>query len=94
MKDEEIINITTSLEEYRKKYNIVVYNRFEPFVDPKTSEIRYGYSIKRCNKTRGWNFRQYIGDTHVGSDPNVLKAEALEIIKIYLQNEKEKEIQS
>jgi hypothetical protein len=76
----------------RRKYNIVIYNKIEPFVDPtdlthKTILFRYG--IKRCDTTNlGWNGRLYIGETRLDKNVYSLKREAITIALKYIKNRK------
>lgn len=76
----------------RRKYNVVIYNKIEPFVDPtdlthKTILFRYG--IKRCDTTNlGWNGRLYIGETRLDKNVYSLKREAITIALKYIKNRK------
>ena len=63
--DNKSIILNTKLDEVITvlflKYNIVVYNDVEPFVDPHNNEeIIFQYASKWCNTTMGWNGRIYI----------------------------------
>lgn len=69
----------------RKKYNIVIYNKIEPFVDPKTHNIVFRFAVKWCNMRDGWNGRQYIGETELTSDIYYAKRQAIDIAIKYLK---------
>lgn len=68
----------------QKLYNIVIYNKIEPYVSPITNEITYCYAVKKCDINRGWNFRVFIGYTDYHTDEIVAKIEAVIIAYNYL----------
>lgn len=53
--------VDEAIDWLRKKYNIVICNKTDPYVCPKTGKIQFGYRIKKCYPKAGWNMRQYIG---------------------------------
>lgn len=63
----------------RKKYNIVIYNAIEPFVDPFSHKILYRMSVKYCNVRDGWNGRIYIGESRLTNNIYAAKREAIAI---------------
>lgn len=72
----------------RRKYNIVIYDKIEPFVDPtddthKTILFRFG--VKQCDtKHLGWNGRVNIGETRLSKNVYSLKREAVNIALKYI----------
>ena len=83
----------------RRKHNIIIYNKIEPFVDPadqthKTILFRFG--VKRCDINHlGWNGRLYIGETRFSKNIYSLKREAISIaIKYIMSHEKKKSTKS
>ena len=84
--------VDEAIDWIRRKYNVVIYNKIEPFVDPtdlthKTILFRYG--IKRCDTTNlGWNGRLYIGETRLDKNVYSLKREAITIALKYIKNRK------
>lgn len=63
----------------RRKYNIVIYNTIEPFVDPVSNKILYRMSVKQCNLRDGWNGRMYIGESKLTSNIYAAKRQAVSI---------------
>ena len=76
----------------RRKYDIIIYDRIEPFVDPedKTHKtILFEYSVKRCDTNHlGWNGRIYLGTTRLTNDVYSLKLEAIDIALEYIKSQK------
>lgn len=74
----------------RRKYNIVIYNKIEPFVDPiddTHKTILFKYGIKLCDtKHLGWNGRTDIGTTRLASNVYSLKREAIDIAIKYIKS--------
>lgn len=72
----------------RRKHNIIIYNKIEPFVDPadqthKTILFRFG--VKQCDtKHLGWNGRVNIGETRLSKNVYSLKREAVNIALKYI----------
>lgn len=84
--------VDEAIDWLRRKYNIVIYNKIEPFVDPtdlthKTILFRFG--VKRCDTTNlGWNGRLYIGETRFAKNVYSLKREAINIALKYIKSQK------
>lgn len=84
--------IDEAIDWLRRKYNIVIYNKIEPFVDPtdqthKTILFRFG--VKLCDTTNlGWNGRMYIGETRLAKNIYSLKRDAISIALKYIKNQK------
>ena len=74
----------------RKKYNIIIYNKIEPFVDPKMHNIVFKFAVKWCNIRDGWNGRKYIGETKLLTDIYEAKREAIDIAIEYLKKRQQK----
>lgn len=76
----------------RRKYNIVVYNKIEPFVDPTDEThktILFKYGIKRCDINHlGWNGRIDLGVTRLSKNVYSLKREAITIALKYIKSQK------
>lgn len=87
-----IPTVDETIDWLRRKYNIVIYNKVEPFVDPtdqthKTILFRFG--VKRCDTTNlGWNGRMYIGETRLAKNIYSLKRDAISIALKYIKNQK------
>jgi len=67
-----------------KLYNIIIYNKMEPYVSPITNKITYCYAVKKCDTDRGWNFRVFIGRSGYYSDEVIAKLQAVIIAYNYL----------
>jgi hypothetical protein len=84
--------VDETIDWLRRKYNIIVYDKIEPFVDPtdqthKTILFRFG--VKRCDRTNlGWNGRMYIGETRLARNIYSLKRDAISIALKYIKNQK------
>lgn len=76
----------------RRKHKIVIYDKIEPFVDPKTHVILYRMAVKKCNLRDGWNGRIYIGESRLTKNIYAAKREAiwLAIRWIKMQNKSAK----
>ena len=76
----------------RRKHKIVIYDKIEPFVDPKTHVILYRMGVKKCNLRDGWNGRIYIGESRLTKNIYAAKREAiwLAIRWIKMQNKSAK----
>ena len=74
----------------RRKYNIVIYNSIEPFVDPaaKKPRILYRYSVKKCNLRDGWNGRKYIGESKLVENIYSAKRQAIMLAIRYIKSQK------
>lgn len=88
--------VDEAIDFIRRKYNVVIYNAMEPFVDPTSKKpvILFRYKIKWCNLRDGWNGRCYIGSTELTKHPSTGKKTALRIaikwIKQYEQTKSRK----
>ena len=76
------------IDYFREKYQIIIYHKAPPFVDPRNMRITYCFAIKRCSLRDGWNGRIRIGQTEWGYDIYQLKREAISIVLNYLKNQK------
>ena len=76
--------INNAMYVLQKLYNIIIYNKMEPYVSPITNKITYCYAVKKCDTNRGWNFRVFIGHTDYYTDEIVAKIEAIIIAYNYL----------
>lgn len=76
----------------RRKYNIVIYNKIEPFVDPADDThktILFKYGVKRCDVNHlGWNGRIDLGTTRLNTNVYSLKREAINIAIRYIKSQK------
>lgn len=76
----------------RRKYNIIVYNKVEPFVDPTDDThktILFKYGIKLCDTHHlGWNGRTDLGTTRLAKNAYSLKREAIGIALKYIKSQK------
>lgn len=76
----------------RHKYNIVIYNKVEPFVDPTNDShktILFKYGVKRCDVNHlGWNGRIDLGTTRLAKNVYSLKREAINIALKYIKSQK------
>ena len=76
----------------RRKYNIVVYNKIEPFVDPiddTHKTILFKYGVKRCDINHlGWNGRIDLGTTRLAKNVYSLKRETIKIAMTYSTSQK------
>lgn len=63
----------------RRKYNVIIVNSADPFVNPVSKYIEYGYKVKQCNPKWGWNQREYVGGTVWSCDINAAKRMAIRI---------------
>lgn len=66
-----------AIDYLRKKFNVVIYNSIEPFVDPTSKKILYRYSVKYCNLRDGWNGRIYIGESTLTKNIYSAKRQAI-----------------
>ena len=76
----------------RRKYNIVIYNKIEPFVDPVDEThktILFKYGVKRCDVNHlGWNGRIDLGTTRLSKNVYSLKREGINIALKYIKSQK------
>lgn len=77
------------IDEFRKKYNIIIYNKAEPFVQPTGNKhkILYCFAVKKCypNEPNGWNKREYIGESKWCDNIYEAKRQAIKIALKYVQ---------
>ncbi len=88
-----IATVDDAIDWLRRKYNIVIYNTIEPFVDPVSNKILYRMSVKQCNLRDGWNGRIYIGESKLTSNIYTAKRQAVSIAIRWIKkkyNEKRK----
>lgn len=80
-------SVDQAIDWLRRKFNIIIYNAIEPFVDPtvKKPRILYRYSVKWCNLRDGWNGRKYIGESKLIENPYVAKRQAIMIAIRYIK---------
>lgn len=75
----------------RRKYNIVIYNKVEPFVDPTDDShktILFKFGVKRCDINHlGWNGRIDLGTTRLTKNVYSLKREAIGIALKYIKSQ-------
>ena len=76
----------------RRKYNIIIYNKIEPFVDPiddTHKTILFKYGVKLCDTQHlGWNGRTDLGTTRLAPNVHSLKREAIGIAIKYIKSQK------
>lgn len=76
----------------RRKYNIIIYNQIEPFVDPTDTShksILFKFGVKKCDTNNlGWNGRRDLGTTRLNTNVYSLKREAISIALKYLKHSK------
>lgn len=76
----------------RRKYNIIIYNKIEPFVDPTDDThktILFKYGVKLCDTQHlGWNGRTDLGTTRLTSNVYSLKREAIDIAIKHIKSQK------
>lgn len=84
--------VDEAIDWLRRKYNVVIYEAIEPFVEPRESEpnrILYRFDVKWCNIRDGWNGRIYIGESRLLPNIYTAKREAIMIaIKWIKKNKK------
>lgn len=71
----------------RKKHDIIVCNKSDPYVCPKTGKIQFGYTIKKCYPKGGWNMRRYIGVSIWSANIYAAKRNAVRKALIWLKKE-------
>ena len=84
--------VDETIDWLRRKYNIVIYNKIEPFVDPTDDThktILFKYGVKRCDINHlGWNGRIDLGTTRLAKNVYSLKREAITIALKYIKSQK------
>lgn len=87
----EDCSVDEAIEWLRRKYNVVIYNKAAPFVDPKSrGDILYAYAVKFCNVKRGYNFRENVGEGMWNKNIFTAKKEAITIAVKYIKAQKER----
>ena len=82
--------VDQAIDYIRRKYNIIIFDATEPFVDLNKNSIMYSYKVKLCNKKWGWNYRKYIGKSKWSADSYAMKRQALWIAFRYIIKENAK----
>lgn len=86
-------NVDEVIDWLRRKYNIVIYNKIEPFVDPTDEthkKILFRFGVKRCDINHlGWNGRIDLGVTRLSTNVYSLKREAINIALKYIKSQKQ-----
>lgn len=84
--------IDDAIDAFRKKFNIVIYNKAEPFVQPTGNKhkILYCFAVKKCypNEPNGWNKREYLGESKWCENIYEAKRQAIKIALKYVQTSK------
>ena len=82
--------VDEAIDWLRRKYNIVIYNKIEPFVDPTDDthkKILFKYGVKLCDTHHlGSNGRVDIGNTRLNTNVYSLKREAISIAIKYIKS--------
>ena len=83
--------VDVAIDWLRKKYNIVIYNRVPPFVDPTAKKpcILYRFSVKWCNLRDGWNGRENLGSSKLTKNIYAAKRQATSIALKWLLKQNE-----
>ena len=73
----------------RKKHNIVIFHKSEPFVQPTGNKhkILYCFAVKKCfpGEPNGWTKREYIGESKWCENIYEAKRQAIKIALKYVQ---------
>lgn len=89
-------SVDQAIDWIRIKYEIVIFNKFEPYVDPikngKKQQILYGLGVKFCDTKSGWNFRKTIGKTKCSPNLYAEKREAISIALKYIERNNLKKV--
>ena len=84
--------IDEAIDWLRRKYNIVIYNKIEPFVDPTDDthkKILFKYGVKRCDVNHlGWNGRMDLGSSRLNTNVYSLKREAINLAIKHIKSQK------
>ena len=74
---------------FRQKYNIIIYHKAEPFVQPTGNKhkIMYCFAVKKCfpGEPNGWNKREYIGESKWCDNIYEAKRQAIKIALKYVE---------
>lgn len=78
------------IDKLRKKCNIVIYHKAEPFVQPTGNKhkVTYCFAVKKCypGKSNGWNKREYIGESKWCENVYEAKRQAIKIALKYVES--------
>ena len=81
--------VDTIIDEFRNKYNIIIYHKSEPFVQPTGDKhrIMYCFAVKKCypGTQDGWNKREYIGESKWCENIYEAKRQAIKIALKYVE---------
>lgn len=84
--------VDEAIDWIRRKYNIIIYNQIEPFVDPTDTShksILFKFGVKKCDTNNlGWNGRRDLGTTRLNTNVYSLKREAINIAIKYIKSQK------
>lgn len=80
--------VDEAIDWIRRKFNVMIFDATEPYVDPIEKKIKYAYRVKFCNKTWGWNQRERIGQTKWSNDSYAAKRTAIWIAIRYINRKK------
>ena len=87
-----IPTVDEAIDWIRRKYNIVIYNQIEPFVDPTDTShksILFRFGVKKCDiNNLGWNGRRDLGSSRLNTNVYSLKREAISIAIKYIKSQK------
>lgn len=83
--------VDVAIDWIRRKFNVVIFDAAEPFVDPIKKTIMYSYKVKFCNVKWGWNYREFIGQTKWSKDSYAMKRQAIWIAIRYIKKKKDAE---
>ena len=82
-------NVDEIIDKFREKYNIIIYHKAEPFVQPTGNKhkILYCFAVKKCypNEPNGWNKREYIGESEWCENIYEAKRQAIKIALKYVE---------
>lgn len=81
--------VDDAIDAFRKKFNIIIYHKAEPFVQPTGNKhkILYCFAVKKCypNEPNGWNKREYIGESKWCENIYEAKRQAIKIALKYVE---------
>ena len=82
-------SIDTLIDMLRKKHNIVIFHKSEPFVQPTGDKhkIMYCFAVKKCfpGEPNGWNKRKYLGESQWCENIYKAKRQAIKIALKYVE---------
>lgn len=84
--------VDEAIDWLRRKHNVVIYNKIEPFVDPADDthkKVLFKYGVKRCDVNHlGWDSHTDLGTTRLSTNVYSLKREAISIAIKYIKSQK------